>query len=84
MPRRDECRKGLHRYTSSTMIGAGIRRDHCERCGAVRIDLSSEAEAVEQDLSLFAGATRRESFLGMATESDLPSPAVFGQARRRY
>ena len=82
MPRRDDCHKGLHQYTRSTLIGAGIRRDHCERCGAVRIDLAGEVEMSDVS-NVFAGAPRREVVTESATESDLLSLGTFGQARHR-
>jgi hypothetical protein len=42
--RRADCRKGRHDYGQAQRIGAGIRRQVCETCGAVSIDLTGSDE----------------------------------------
>ncbi|MFQ5522288.1 MAG: hypothetical protein ACE5F5_01750 [Acidimicrobiia bacterium] len=38
--RRSDCRKGRHNFGQAQNIGAGIRRQVCDACGAVSIDLT--------------------------------------------
>ena len=38
--RRSDCRKGRHEFGQAQNIGAGIKRQVCEVCGAVSIDLT--------------------------------------------
>ena len=82
MAGQDDCRRGNHDYAKSTGVGAGIRREHCADCGAVRIVEAGETEPVLQAVGVFVGAPRRESFLGStATGLDLLEPRTFGQPR---
>lgn len=41
------CRKGRHLYGEALSIGAGIKRQVCETCGEVTIDLTSLEEVTE-------------------------------------
>ena len=39
--RRSDCKKGHHEYGSPRAVGAGILREACRVCGAVKIDLNN-------------------------------------------
>jgi hypothetical protein len=49
--RKSACRGDRHKYGRPRLVGAGITRKVCRRCGAVTIDLSGAEEAVRLEAS---------------------------------
>ena len=93
MARYTNCKKGVHRYSSTRAVGGGIARRICSDCGLVQIDLSDEPNVGDTDLftepklaTMFeieallahvADAATRGSFGGSSDE--IPRPArAFG------
>jgi len=87
MARHVNCRRGLHHYSRSREIGAGIARRICSECGLVQIDLCDQENVAGTDLFTEPKlATMFEVEALLAQVSEEPRPRSFGEApakRRR-
>ena len=89
MARYNNCRKGLHRYSSAGEIGGGIARRACSECGMVQIDLSGTDQ--QNDTNFFtepklATMFQVEALLAKVGEEYVPPARSFGEpppGRRR-
>ncbi len=53
MAKKADCRHGQHRFAGQAGVGAGIRRNVCQDCGAVAILLTEEAPVTTVSSRLF-------------------------------